>query len=97
MKYQVLFSLKNNEKVFMNVVCCSRDWRFKGKHQIIKSASNFWIINSSEQMYRKSYCTVSGARVGSSVGKMLTLKAPNKNCSRRHFNFLLLSFKENKA
>ena len=27
----------------------------------------------------------------------LTLKAPNKNCSRRHFNFLLLSFKENKA
>ena len=22
----------------------------------------------------------------------LTLKTPNKNCSRRHFNFLLLSF-----
>ena len=31
MKHQVLFSLKNNEKVFMNVVCCSRDRRFKGK------------------------------------------------------------------
>ena len=29
MKHQVLFSLKNNEKLFMNVVCCSRDWRFK--------------------------------------------------------------------
>ena len=28
---------------------------------------------------------------------LLTLKAPNKNCSRRHFNFLLLSFEENKA
>ena len=27
----------------------------------------------------------------------LTLKAPNKNCSRRYFNFLLLPFKENKA
>ena len=27
----------------------------------------------------------------------LTLKALNKNCSRRHFNFLLLSFKENKT
>ena len=27
--------------------------------------------------------------------KSLTLKAPNKKCSRRHFNFL--SFKENKA
>ena len=24
----------------------------------------------------------------------LTLKAPNKNCSRQHFNFLLLSFKK---
>ena len=23
MKYQVLFSLKNNDKVFMNVICCS--------------------------------------------------------------------------
>ena len=30
MKYKVLFTLKNNEKVFMNVVCCSRDWRFEG-------------------------------------------------------------------
>ena len=29
MKYQVLFSLKNNEKLFVNAVCCSRDWRFK--------------------------------------------------------------------
>ena len=25
-----LFSPKNNEKIFMNVVCCSRDLRFKG-------------------------------------------------------------------
>ena len=30
MEHQALFSLKNNEKVFINVVCCSRDWRFKG-------------------------------------------------------------------
>ena len=30
MEYQVLFSLKNNEKVFINVICCSRDWCFKG-------------------------------------------------------------------
>ena len=28
---------------------------------------------------------------------ILTLKAPKKNCSRQHFNFLLLSFEENKA
>ena len=32
MKYQVLFSLKKkNEKVFMHVVCCSRDGGFKGQ------------------------------------------------------------------
>ena len=30
MKHQVLFSPKNSEKIFMNVVCCSRDWRFMG-------------------------------------------------------------------
>ena len=31
MKHQVLFSLKNDEEIFMNVVCCSCDWRFKGQ------------------------------------------------------------------
>ena len=30
LKHQVLFSLKNTEKIFINVVCCSRDWPFKG-------------------------------------------------------------------
>ena len=30
MKYQVLFALKNYEKVFINVVYCSRDCLFKG-------------------------------------------------------------------
>ena len=30
MKHQVLFSLKNNDNIFINVVCCSRDWRFMG-------------------------------------------------------------------
>ena len=30
LKHQVLFFLKNNEKIFMNAVCCSRDWLFKG-------------------------------------------------------------------
>ena len=29
-KARFLISLKNNEKIFMNVVCCSRDRRFKG-------------------------------------------------------------------
>ena len=30
LKHRVLFSLKNNEKIFMNVVCCSHNWGFKG-------------------------------------------------------------------
>ena len=34
MKYHVLFSLKNNKKVFMNVVCCSRDKGFKGLRRV---------------------------------------------------------------
>ena len=36
MKYQVLFSRKNNEKIFMNAVCCSRDWCFKSEHTRLK-------------------------------------------------------------
>ena len=36
MKYQVFFSLKNNEKVFMNAVCCSRDWCFNGQIHSVK-------------------------------------------------------------
>ena len=32
LKHQVLLSLKNNEKIFMNAVCCSRDWLFKSIH-----------------------------------------------------------------
>ena len=31
------------------------------------------------------------------ASSLLTLNAPNKNCRRRHFNFLLLSLGENKA
>ena len=31
MKYQILFSLKKRAKFFMNVLCCSRVLRFKGK------------------------------------------------------------------
>ena len=30
MKYQALFYQKNNEKIYKTVICCSRDWRFKG-------------------------------------------------------------------
>ena len=29
MKHQVLFCLKNNEKIFKTVICCSHDWHLK--------------------------------------------------------------------
>ena len=29
MKYQVLFSLKNNEEISKIVVCCNRNWRLR--------------------------------------------------------------------
>ena len=34
---------------------------------------------------------------GKALEFQLALKVPNKNCSRRHFNFLLISFEDNKA
>ena len=39
MKHLALVSLKNNEKVFINVVCCSRDWRFKDSRSFAKKWS----------------------------------------------------------
>ena len=39
MKHQVLFSLKNNEKIFKTVVCCSRDWRLTVKRAKLKETA----------------------------------------------------------
>ena len=41
MKYQVLFSLEDNEEIFMNVVCCGCDWRFKGWFLKFRRYHNF--------------------------------------------------------
>ena len=35
MKYQVLFSLINNEKIFKNNVFCSGDWRLEGQDALL--------------------------------------------------------------
>ena len=53
MKHQVLFSLKNNEKIFMNVVCCSCDWRFKGKSYMYnhKFTSGVWVHFHKKQIF----------------------------------------------
>ena len=33
MKYQVLFSPRNTEKIFKTAVCCSSDWGLRGYKQ----------------------------------------------------------------
>ena len=44
-KFQVLFSLKNNEKVLMNAIC-SCDWSFKGQRkQFSPKWSKFYPVN----------------------------------------------------
>ena len=48
MKYQVLFSLKNNEKVFINVVCCSRDCALR-----VKNSETYFPFVQNE-----NYCNV---------------------------------------
>ena len=40
LKHQVLLFLKNNETIFMNVVCCSRDWRFKGYNSLSSACAS---------------------------------------------------------
>ena len=52
MKYQVLFSLKNNEKIFMNVVCCCRDWRFKVYNQpFVQCVISFTVIVFTGELF----------------------------------------------
>ena len=78
MKYQVLFSLKNNETIIMNVVCCSRDWHFKGLY-IYK-----WIHYQEKQLLlfsvllSLSLCHILKKRICFPRRKKitLTLKAP---------------------
>ena len=50
LKHQVLFSLKNNEEIFMNVVCCSRDWRFKAWNSLKLMPFNV-ILNTKKAVY----------------------------------------------
>ena len=42
MKHQVLFSLKNNEKVFINVVCCS--------HGLIQSICLYSVFDEDQSV-----------------------------------------------
>ena len=44
MKYQALLSLENNEKAFINVVCCSRDLRFKGLLGVASCRNNLPVL-----------------------------------------------------
>ena len=58
--HQVLFSPKNNEKIVMNVICCSRDWCFKGskKESAPTRANNFLYDPESIPVHLKiNICT----------------------------------------
>ena len=45
MKYQVLFSLKNNGKVFINVVCCSLIGALRFKIRVLMNYTQyFWDV-----------------------------------------------------
>ena len=43
LKHQVSFSLKNSEKILMNVVCCSHDWHLKVKLKLLFVLGKFMI------------------------------------------------------
>ena len=81
MKHQALFSSKDKSKNNNSVICCNFARRFKGYN---------FIFSSPVKVQRAIVVTLA-------LVWALTLKALNNNCSRRHFNFLLLSSEENKA
>ena len=44
LKFQVLFTLKKNEKIFINVLCCSRDWHLRVKSAAVTGQSVSWVM-----------------------------------------------------
>ena len=70
-------------------------------NQQLGSASSICVCMCSNPESAKeaddNFCLQSFKNMFCQKNIILTLKAPNKNCSRQHFNFLLLSFEENKA
>ena len=76
MKYQVLFSLKNNEKLFMNVACCSCDWLFKSKVTRKHKVKAVYIFFAIENCKTSSYYS---AKIGSIfVYNMFETVTPSK-------------------
>ena len=58
MTYQVLFSLINDENVFMIIVCCSRDWRLQGKTTALVGVYGFSFLHKNQfsEMFEESTC-----------------------------------------
>ena len=56
-----------------------------------------WDSSLETLFYGQILCNAQGQQPSYHYTYVLPLKAPNKTCSRRHFNFLILSFEENKA
>ena len=59
LKHQVIFSPKTMKKIFMNVICCSRDWRFKGLSLFFFSISAAHLAI----LYFEVTCTITGELV----------------------------------
>ena len=89
MKYQVLFSLKNYEKVFVNVVCCSRDWRFKG----LDSVFSFHTVKTLDPPFLVEQILFFKSGFFEKGGKTENSKVAPPNSVPIHLNlmFLLLS------
>ena len=83
MKHQALFSLKNYEKVFMNVVCCSRDWRLQGEEVKIKMGTHPCFSPFYEE---EQFCICINGRRSPSIHRGLLLKIICQE-NFKHFNF----------
>ena len=77
----------------------NEDWKKKRHEMKARNFSEQLVLCIKGQKFCKVqfFVVVFQVVYGINSGGILTLKAANKNCTRRHFNFLLLSFKENKA
>ena len=78
MEYLAIFSLKNNEKVFMNTVCCSRDWRFKGYTNCsnVKSKKRVMSFTSHIQLYIWGEAHGGHIILSLSVKNLIPIKGP---------------------
>ena len=62
-------------------------------HTCFEKSSGIFIITA----VRQTYTNHQSNRASCDLVSLQEIEAPNKNCSRRHFNCFFLSFEENKT